>query len=62
MRYSAAEKDEIIRPIQAGATEYLLKPFTIEDLQEKNQLRPPIGRTHERRDLERLLSVPLVLR
>lgn len=35
MLTAVAEKDEIIRSIQAGATEYLLKPFTIEDLQEK---------------------------
>ncbi len=35
MLTAVAEKDEIIRSIQAGATECLLKPFTIEDLQEK---------------------------
>ena len=35
MLTAVAEKDEIIESIQAGATEYLLKPFTIEDLQDK---------------------------
>ena len=35
MLTAVAEKDEIIRSIQAGATEYPLKPFAIEDLQEK---------------------------
>ena len=35
MLTDVAEKDEIIESIQAGATEYLLKPFTIEDLQDK---------------------------
>ncbi len=35
MLTAVADKEEIIKSIQAGATEYLLKPFTIEDLQEK---------------------------
>jgi len=43
MLTAVAEKDEIIRSIQAGATECLLKPFTIEDLQEKISSAPRLA-------------------